>query len=163
MDIFERLDRLEDYIVNSKHVPFSSSIMVNENDVFEIIDEMRNVLPDEIKQAKWMIKEKDEIIQQAKREAEQQIQKAQEERERLVSDDEITRDARERADRIIQEANSRSREIKNEAEYYADERLAALENTCFTLLKVIRQARERLQGPGEQNQGPGISMDDLGK
>lgn len=150
MDVFQQLDRIEDLIVSSKHVPFSSSVMVNETEIFELLDEFRSSLPEELKQARWMVKEKQEIMEEARKEAERIREEAQEERRRLIDDTEIIKAAKAEAEKIIEEAQAQAREIRLEAEDYADERLANLEVTCYKLLEVIKRARERLQGPPEQ-------------
>jgi len=150
MDVFQQLDRIEDLIVSSKHVPFSSSVMVNETEIFELLDEFRSSLPDELKQARWMVKEKQELMDEARKEAERVREEAAEERARLIEDTEIIKSARAESDRLIEEAQAQAREIRLEAEDYADERLANLEVTCYKLLEVIKRARERLQGPQEQ-------------
>ena len=150
MDVFQQLDRIEDLIVSSKHVPFSSSVMVNETEIFELLDEFRSSLPEELKQARWMVKEKQELMDEARKESERIREESLEERVRLVEDTEIIKTARAEAERIVEEAQAQSREIRLEAEDYADERLANLEVTCYKLLEVIKRARERLQGPPEQ-------------
>jgi cell division septum initiation protein DivIVA len=149
MDVFQQLDRIEDLIVSSKHVPFSSSVMINETEIFELLDEFRSTLPEELKQARWMVKEKQEMMDEARNEADRTKEEAQTERARLIEETEIIKAARAEADRIIEEAQAQSREIRLEAEDYADERLANLEVTCYKLLEVIKRARERLQGPPE--------------
>lgn len=150
MDVFQQLDRIEDLIVSSKHVPFSNSVMVNEAELFELLDEFRSSLPEELKQARWMVKEKQEIMEEARKEAERIREEAQEERRRLIEETEIIKAARAEAERIVEEAQAQAREIRLEAEDYADERLANLEVTCYKLLEVIKRARERLQGRGEE-------------
>ncbi len=151
MDVFQQLDRIEDLIVSSKHVPFSSSVMVNEAELFELLDEFRSSLPEELKQARWMVKEKQEIMEEARKEAERIREEAQEERRRLIEETEIIKAARAEAERIVEEAQAQAREIRLEAEDYADERLANLEVTCYKLLEVIKRARERLQGRGGED------------
>ncbi len=150
MDVFERLDRIEDFIVSSKHVPFSSSVMVNETELFELLDELRSALPEELKQARWMVKEKQELMEEARKEAERIREEAQQERQQLIAETEIIKQATADAERIVEEANARARQIRLEAEDYADERLANLEVTCYKLIEVIKRARERLQGPPEE-------------
>jgi vacuolar-type H+-ATPase subunit H len=152
MDVFQQLDRIEDLIVSSKHVPFSASVMVNETEIFELLDEFRSSLPEELKQARWMVKEKQELMDEARKEADRIREEALEERTRLIEDTEIIKSARAEAEKIIEEAQAQSREIRLEAEDYADERLANLEVTCYKLLEVIKRARERLQGPQDQEE-----------
>ena len=149
MDIYARLDRVEDLIVSSKHFPFSSSVMVNEAEIFEMLDELRATLPDELKQARWLVKEKQEMMDEARKEADRVKVEAEAERENLISETEIMYAARAEAERMVEEASTRAREVRLEAEDYADERLANLEVTCYKLLEVIKRARERLQGQPE--------------
>ncbi|MDI7251930.1 MAG: ATPase, partial [Actinomycetota bacterium] len=106
---------------------------------------------EELKQARWMVKEKQEIMEEARKEAERIREEAQEERRRLIEETEIIKAARAEAERIVEEAQAQAREIRLEAEDYADERLANLEVTCYKLLEVIKRARERLQGRGEES------------
>lgn len=150
MDVFQQLDRIEDLIVSSKHMPFSSSVMVSETEIFELLDEFRSTLPEELKQARWMVKEKQELMDEARKEAERIREEALAERARLIEETEIIVAAKAEAERIVEESSAQSREIRLEAEDYADERLANLEVTCYKLLEVIKRARERLQGPPEQ-------------
>jgi hypothetical protein len=152
MDVFERLDRIEDFIVSSKHVPFSSSVMVNETELFELLDELRSSLPEELKQARWMVKEKQELIDESYKEADRIREEARAERESLIAETDVIKQATADSERIMEEASARSREIRLEAEDYADERLANLEVTCFKLLEVIKRARERLQGQPEEEE-----------
>ena len=149
MDVFQQLDRIEDLIVSSKHVPFSSSVMVSETEIFELLDEFRSSLPEELKQARWMVKEKQELMDEARKEADRIREEALTERSRLIDDTDIIIAAKAEAENIVEEASAQSREIRLEAEDYADERLANLEVTCYKLLEVIKRARERLQGPIE--------------
>lgn len=150
MDVFQQLDRIEDLIVSSKHVPFSSSVMVSETEIFELLDEFRSSLPEELKQARWMVKEKQELMDETRKEAERVRDETLAERSRMIDETEIIVAAKAEAHRIVEEANAQAREIRLEAEDYADERLANLEVTCYKLLEVIKRARERLQGPPEQ-------------
>jgi vacuolar-type H+-ATPase subunit H len=150
MDIYARLDRIEDLIVSSKHLPFSSSVMVNEAEIFELLDELRAALPDELKQARWLVKEKQDMLDEAHGEADRIKEEARQERENLISETEIMSAARGEAERLLDDANQKAREVRLEAEDYADERLANLEVTCYKLLEVIKRARERLQGQQEE-------------
>ena len=156
MDIFARLDRIEDLIVSSKHMPFSSSVMVNEAEVFELLDELRAALPDELKLARWLVKEKQDMLDEARQEGERIKEEARIERENLIAETEIMNAARTEAARIIEEANGSAREVRLEAEDYADERLANLEVTCYKLLEVIKRARERLQGGQPEEAQPDL-------
>jgi hypothetical protein len=55
MNALEIIDRIEKLIEKSKRVPFTSNVMINENELYEMLDELRNMLPDEFKQARWIV------------------------------------------------------------------------------------------------------------
>ena len=60
MDIGGRLEQLEELIREAKSMPLSSSVLINRDEVLEMIEEMRKVLPEEIKQARWIVRDRDE-------------------------------------------------------------------------------------------------------
>jgi cell division septum initiation protein DivIVA len=137
-------------------MPFSSSVMVNEAEIFELLDELRAALPDELKQARWLVKEKQDMLDEARQEAERIKEEARIERENLIAETEIMNAARAEATRLVEEANGNAREVRLEAEDYADVRLANLEVTCYKLLEVIKRARERLQGGPPEEAPPDL-------
>ena len=69
MDTIELIDKLEEVIGKSRKIPFSSNFIINENEIYEILDELRNVLPEEFKQARWIVKERENMLEEAKRQA----------------------------------------------------------------------------------------------
>ena len=69
MDIMALIDKLEDLIATGKKVPLTNSVVVNEKDLYDIIDEVRATLPDELKQARWIVKERQEMVEEAEKEA----------------------------------------------------------------------------------------------
>src|SRR5205085_236052 len=78
----------------------------------DILDQMRATIPEEIKQARWIVKERQEMLAEAKREAERIVKEARERAERLVSEEEITKQAERAAEDIIEDARAREREIR---------------------------------------------------
>lgn len=146
MDIMGLIDRLEDVIANGRKVPFSGSVMIQEQKIYEIIDELRAALPEELKQARWIIKERQEMIEEAEKEANRIIEENRQRAEAMVQDREIAKLAEKRANEIIEAAQSREREIRLGAEDYADEMLANLEVNLGKLLTAVQRGRDRLQG-----------------
>ena len=69
MDAIELIDKLEEIVGKSKKIPFSSNFIVNENEIYDILDELRNVLPEEFKQARWIVKERESMLEEAKRQS----------------------------------------------------------------------------------------------
>lgn len=150
MDIEAQINELEDLISKGKRVPFSQSIMVPEKKVFDLIDQLRAGLPEELKQARWIIKERGEMLDEARREADKILAEARLRADELVAETEIVKAAKKEAAEILEEARSNARKVRLEAEDYADEKLANLEATLHRLVSTIRKGREKLQGKAEK-------------
>lgn len=146
MDILGLIDRLEDIIANGRKVPLSGSVVLQEQRMYEIIDELRAALPEELKTARWIVKERQEMIDEADKEAERVIDEARMRAEEMLKEKEIVRLAERRANDIIEAAQAREREIRLGAEDYADEMLANLEVNLGKLLTAVQRGRDRLQG-----------------
>ncbi len=146
MDVMALLDKLEDLIANSRKVPLANSVIINEQNLYDIIDEMRAAFPDELKQARWIVKERQEMIEEAEKEAARIIEEAREKAEKMASEAEVVKLAEKRANEMIEAAQAREREIRLGAEDYADEMLANLEVNLGKLLTAVQRGRDRLQG-----------------
>jgi cell division septum initiation protein DivIVA len=110
---------------------------------------MRATIPEEIKQARWIVKERQEMLAEAKREAERIVKEGRERQERLIADEEIVKAAERAAEDIIEDARANEREIRLGAEDYADEILDTLETNLSKFIAAVQRGRERLQGRDE--------------
>src|ERR671933_2520390 len=110
---------------------------------------MRSTIPEEIKQARWIVKERQEMLAEAKREAERLIGEAREQAQQAASQQEIVRLAERQAQELLDEARGREREIRLGAEDYADEILNTLEVNLTKFIAAVQRGRERLQGKDE--------------
>ena len=149
MDIMALIDRIEEIVDNARSVPFASQKMVDPDAVYEIIDEIRAQYPDELKQARWIVKERQEMLAEAKKEAERIVKEARERQERLVGEEEVTKQAERAAEAIIEDARTRERAIRLGAEDSADEILNTLEINLSKFIAAVQRGRERLQGKEE--------------
>jgi vacuolar-type H+-ATPase subunit H len=153
VDISARIQQIEDLIQEAKAMPLSASVLVNREEMLELLEAARNELPDEIKQARWVVKDREELLAKARRDAEMVVEKALSERAHIVSQQEVIRAAREDAERIVSDAREQARQIRLEAEDYVDAKLAqfeiALERTYTELersISQVRRGRDRLRG-----------------
>ena len=146
MDILALIDKLEDLVAEGKKVPLTSSVLVNEQQAYDIIDEVRAKFPDEIKQARWIVKERQEMVEEAEKEAGKIIENARLRAEELAAETEVVRLAEDEAARRLEEVHEKEREIRLGAEDYADEMLANLEVNLGKLLTAVQRGRDRLQG-----------------
>jgi vacuolar-type H+-ATPase subunit H len=142
MDIASRIQQLEELIMVAKSMPLSSSVLVNREEVLELVQEMRASLPEEIKQARWVVKDREQLLAKARRDAEQLIQKALGEQAQLVSREEVVKASMQEAERILSEARDQARQIRLEAEDYMDQKLAAFEAQLTRTQEQLVQIRE---------------------
>jgi cell division septum initiation protein DivIVA len=162
MDIGTRLQQIEELIQEAKSMPLSSSALVNREEILEILGAARSELPEEIKQARWVVKDREELLAKARKDGESIVAKARQERAHLVSQQEVVLGGQEESERILSEAREQARQIRLEAEDYVDAKLAqyeiALEKVGAELersLNQVRRGRDKLRGvsPAEEEFG----------
>jgi cell division septum initiation protein DivIVA len=146
MDILTLVDRMEEVIDHGRNVPMTQQRMVDTDKLYELIDEVRAQYPDELKQARWIVKERQEMLEEAEKEANRILEEARERAQALAAEQEVVKLAEQQAAEILDEARSREREIRLGAEDYADEMLANLEANLGKLLTAVQRGRDRLQG-----------------
>ena len=122
--VLQLLDELEDVMDSSKAVPFSSKVTVNKEEIYDIISEIRMKLPNELKQSKWVIEERNKILIDAQREADEIVKNAEDRMVRLV-------------DEIIDSAKKTSKDMRLGAMEYAESVLADAEGKLKELKSVV--------------------------
>ena len=154
MDVLVLIDKLDDVVHNARPVPLTDQVRVDREEIYDLLDQMRATIPEEIKQARWIVKERQEMLAEAKREAERIVREAREQQARLISDEEVTKQAERAADEIVEDARTREREIRLGAEDYADEILNTLEVNLQKFLAAVQRGRDRLAGRGTKSRPP---------
>ncbi len=142
MNILLLLDHLEKIAANN--FKMAGKVWIDREELLELIKKIRIALPDEIKEAEWVSREKERYIAQAQEEAKRILKEAENYAERLVREDQITARAEEDAHRIINEAKQMAREIEIEALQYANQLLENLEDSLERTLTVVHKGREEL-------------------
>jgi hypothetical protein len=151
MDTIELIDKLEEIIGKSRKIPFSSNFIINENEIYEILDELRNVMPEEFKQARWIVKERENMLEEAKRQAGRILSEAEEKAENMINQSEIMKNAVKKSDEIISLSEAKARTLRLEAEDYSDEKLANLEAVVYKILSAVEKGREQFKSSGALN------------
>jgi cell division septum initiation protein DivIVA len=157
-DVEAKLHQLERLVGEAKAVPLSASIMLNRAEVDGLLADVREALPDELTQARWVIKERDEILERAQADADRLLEDARVERDRLVSQEEVVRTADERARGVVEDAREHARQIRLEAEDYVDAKLANFEVVLQKTLSAVEKGRQKLRGRLDADS---LSSDDL--
>ena len=139
------LRRVMEIINNGKSVPLSTSVLINSKDeVMELLDNALARLPQELTDARWMLRERDEFLAKVEREADDILQAARVRAERLVQRTEIVREAQSTARRLVEEAREQAARLRHEAEDYCDQKLAAFEIVLARTMKTVQGGRQRL-------------------
>ena len=145
MEIFTLLENLEELVENSKKMPFTNKIMIDQEDILDVVKEIRLKLPEDLKQAKWVREERERILEEAKKEADDVVKEAENRIISMIDEHEITKKAYEQKNQIMEAANENSRKITQGAKEYADNILADLEGKLEKVLKEISQDRRELK------------------
>jgi cell division septum initiation protein DivIVA len=138
MDILHLVDRLEELFNESRAIPLTRNVLVDEDRFLEIVDQMRISIPEEIKRSQQLLSQRDRVLAQAQEEANRTIQLAKKQSEELVSRDAIVHAAQPRADQIIEQARIEAEVVKYEADDYILESLATIDAELTRLLSQTR-------------------------
>jgi vacuolar-type H+-ATPase subunit H len=134
-----------DLVVNAKQMPLSASVLISKEEVAELLQDALQRMPDELRQARWLLKEREDFIAEKSREADVLLEEVRVQAERMVQRTEIVRQANHVAQRILDDANEEARRLRHEVEDYADQKLASFEIVLDRTLKTVRAGREKLQ------------------
>jgi cell division septum initiation protein DivIVA len=145
VDVLVLIDRLDDLLHNAKAVPLTDQVRIGREEIFDILDQMRATIPDEVKQARWIVKERQEMLGEAKREVDRLLADAREQAVREASETEIKRIAERQAEDIVDEARRTAWDTKLEMDDWADGILATLDTNLDRFLSAARRGRQGLQ------------------
>ena len=150
MDILHLVDRLEELFNESRAIPFTQSVIVDEERMLDIIDQMRVSIPEEIKKAQQLTAQRDRIMAQAQEESNRVIALAREKAEQIVDRDAIVQSANARAEQIIEQARIESENTKRDADDYVLNSLNQIEAEMERYLTQIRNGIRSLQAVKQQ-------------
>ncbi len=150
MDILHLIDRLEELFNESRAIPFTHNVVVDEEKMLDLIDQMRVAVPEEMKNAQQLIAQRDRILAQAKEEANRTLELAREQGEQLLERDSIVQSAQtfaeQRATDIIADAD----QSRRDADHYVIETLTHLELELERYLNQVRNGIRTVQETIEQ-------------
>jgi len=147
VDIDGLLRRAIETIENAPGIPMSASVRVNRDELLDLLDEAVENLPEEVRAARWLLKERDEYMARTRREAEDLIDEARTRVAQMVQKTEVVKAAEHRARRINEEAEAHARRMRREAEDFCDQRLASFENVLAKVQRSVAVGRQRLAAP----------------
>jgi hypothetical protein len=138
------LRRVIDIIATAPTFPLSSTPRIDRDEIIQLLEESLDRLPDDLRQARWMLKERQEFVAKTRREADEILEAARVQAERMVQRTEVVRAAESRARQVMDAADSDARRLRHETEDFIDQRLASFEILLDKLARTVAAGRERL-------------------
>jgi hypothetical protein len=138
------LRRAVDIIATAPNMPLSSTPRIDRDEIIELLEEALHRLPDELRQARWMLKERQEFVAKTRREADELLEAARVQAERMVQRTEVVRAAEQRARQVVEAAETDARRLRHETEDFLDQRLGSFEILLDKLSKTVGAGRHRL-------------------
>lgn len=142
--VLDMLEQLMIDIENARQVPLSNSVMVSQEEVLDYLARIQKELPEELRAARWMVREREAYIARTNETARGVIAEAKMRSDEMVSESYIVQEAVEEANTLVRNAESESRRIRLESEDFAERQLAEAEHVLGELLRYVREARAEL-------------------
>jgi cell division septum initiation protein DivIVA len=138
--------QLRDIIEAARPVPLSASSMISKDEVLGLVDEALDRLPEELRAARWLLKEREEYLARVRHEGEELLEQARTRAEQMVQRTEVVKAAEQRAYQIIDNAEVEARRLHHEVEDFCDQKLASFEIVLDRTAKLVAAGRAKLQG-----------------
>jgi cell division septum initiation protein DivIVA len=152
MDILQMIDHLEELLNESRPLPFTHNVIVDEDRMLDLIDQMRVSIPEEVKKAQQLLAQRDRLLAQAQEEANRTIAIAREKSDQLIERDQVVQTAYTQAEQIKVKAENEALIIRQEADNYVMETLRNLEMEMERSLNQVRNGIRALQQDSPQEE-----------
>ena len=139
------VDRIEELTVNSLHIPMTSKVLIDEQDLFELLDHLREFLPQEIQQAQQVLEQQAQILQEAKSTAEKLLTATKEKTKQYLAEDSLVKQAQKAANQTRLNAEQEVKRQRYEADKYSEQVLADLEQKVTRALNMVHAGRQNLE------------------
>ena len=145
MKVDDLILQLQDVINDAKSMPFSGGkVMGSSDEIYDIIDQIQDAMPAEVRQAKNIVADRKQILAEANRESENIIRAAEERKKAMLNQNEIVREAQAKAKEIVDDAKQKSAEIRKAANVYVDSIIRRTEESISTQLDEIKKTRANI-------------------
>ncbi len=148
------INRVLDILSTAKTMPLSASVLVSRDELVDLLSGALERLPDELREARWLLRERAEFMAEREREAEALMDDVRAQAERMVSRTEVVRQANQVAQRILDDANDEARRMRHEAEDYCDQKLAGMEIVLERIIRTVQAGRAKLQATAPPPEAP---------
>ena len=150
MDILQLIDRLEELFNESKSIPLTRNVMVDEDRMLDIIDQMRIAIPEEVKKAQQLLGQRDRVLAQAQEEANRTLELARQKADQLSSKEVVVQESQRRGEQILAQARTDTENTRGDADDYVMRSLTQLQaelerisNQVANGIRVVQDEQER--------------------
>jgi cell division septum initiation protein DivIVA len=161
VDVHEKLDELSRLVEDARSMPMSASCIVNRAELLGVLEELRELLPEEFRHAQLLLDDREAVVEEGRREAQRVIAAAAVERDRLTSETEVAAAAVRVSEQIHLSALEEAATMRAQVDDYVDSKLANFEVVLDKTMAAVRRGREKLRGRTEHDYFAGPHDDDL--
>lgn len=155
-DILSLLNEVEEIVDHGPKIPMTGKVLVDDTVIFELLDRVRAALPEELTNAKWVLKERERILNEAQVEAQRLMDRGKNYVDKMAVENEVVKQAQCYGEDIVRQAQTFAHDVKIGAVQYADEMLQHVEQSLYETLQSLRKNREQLKGLAkEERDQPG--------
>jgi cell division septum initiation protein DivIVA len=133
-----------DTVRKAKAMPLSAAVLVSRDELVELLEDAARRLPEEVRNARWMLREREDFLSQTRREAADILEASRVQAEGMVQRSEVVRQSQHAAQRIVEGAQAQSRRLRREAEEYCDHKLATFEEILERTTRSVQAGRSKL-------------------
>ena len=134
---------------DARPMPLSASSMINKEELLAVLNEAVQGLPDELRSARWLLKERDDFLARVQAEGDEIISRARTRAEQMVQRTELVKAAEDRARRVVADAEERAKILRLETEDWCDQKLGGMEVVLERTMRTVASGRARLQGAAD--------------
>ncbi len=156
------LDEAIEMLAESRPLPMSNTVKVNRDELLHLLEQIQDQLPEEVRAARWLLKEREEFIAKARREHQALIDEGRAQVSRMVERQQVVKEAEARARKILDDAQREATTMKRQVEEYCDRKLARFEAVLAHTTEVVQRGRQKLLGlsDGAGNRAADFAGDD---
>lgn len=161
MDVHEKLDELSSLVEEARSMPMSASCIVNRAELLGLLEELRELLPEEFRHAQLLLDDREAVVEEGRREAQKVIAEAEVQRDLLTSENAVMAAAEVRAEEIRLAAVEEAQTMRAEVDDYVDSKLANFEVVLDKTMAAVHRGRDKLRGRTDHDHFAGPHDDDF--
>jgi cell division septum initiation protein DivIVA len=163
-DVDALLRQVHEIVDLARPAPLSTQVKVDRDELLDLLDQAIERLPEEVRAARWLMKDREEFLERTRREADDILAAARSQAERMVQRSEVLKSAEATSRRIVEQARAEASRLRNECDDFCDKRLAQFETVLERTMGVVAAGRVKLRGPlSEADQRPAAEGEAAGE